>query len=162
MKSTSFLTADLYDAHPDACQVCPTQFKQYGKRRTFAGPIRTVSCRDDNVLVRRALETPGKGEVLVVDGGNSLESALLGDIMAEMARKNGWAGIIIFGAVRDSVVLGKINLGVKALGTNPKKSGKFGTGTSNTELRCGDVTFKPGNWVYSDDDGLLVFQGKVD
>ena len=154
--TTPFATADLYDDHADHCHVCPTQLRQYGGRRIFSGKIRTVLCCNDNVLVRRALEQKSSGEVLVVDGNNSLDSALVGDLMAELGRKNGWAGVIIFGAVRDAVALGKIGFGVKALGTNPKKSGKAGTGIPDVPVQNGGVTFVPGEWVYSDDDGLLV------
>ena len=161
MNTPTLITADLYDAHGDVCQSCSTQFKQYGLRRVFSGPIRTVKCLNDNVLVRRALETPFAGGVLVVDGGNSLDSALLGDLMAELGRKNGWAGVVIFGAVRDVVTLGTIDFGVKALGSNPKKSGKIGTGASNVEFQSGGVTFTPGHWIYSDDDGILVTPKKL-
>ena len=154
-------TADLFDAHSRDCESCSVQFRQFGRRRAFAGAIRTVVCRDDNALVRRALETPSPGEVLVVDGGGSLESALLGDVMAELGRKNGWAGAIIYGAVRDSLVLADLDFGVKAIGTNPKKSGKAGTGASDITVTIGGVDFIPGHWVYTDDDGLLIFPRKI-
>jgi len=151
-----FTTADLFDAHGAATQSCETQFRSFGGRRIFSGLIRTVQCRDDNVLIRRALETPSAGEVLVVDGGGSLASALLGDIMAEKGRKSGWSGIVILGAVRDAVALSSIDFGVKALGTNPKKSLKVGTGLTEIEIIFGGVTFVPGHYLYSDDDGILV------
>src|SRR4051812_6056761 len=106
MNTLAPITADLYDAHGDVCQSCSTQFKQYGQRRVFSGPLRTVKCLNDNLLVRNALEVPSAGGVLVVDGGNSLDAALLGDLMAELGRKNGWAGVVIFGAVRDVLTLG--------------------------------------------------------
>jgi len=150
------LTADLYDGHADVCQSCSTQFRQYGARRIFAGRIRTVQCRDDNVLVRRALESPARGEVLVVDGGGSVESALMGDVIAELGRKNGWAGVIIFGAVRDVATLAALDFGVKAIGSNPRKSAKTGAGQMDVEVRIGGVTFIPGHWAYSDDDGVLI------
>ena len=156
MNSRAFSTADLYDAHGDRCQSCSTQFRQFGGRKIFSGPIRTVQCRDDNVLVRRALTSPSEGEVLVVDGGGSLESALMGDLIAELGRQSGWAGVIIFGAVRDVVALAGMDFGVKALGSNPKKSGKTGTGQIEVEVRFGGAAFSPGRWVYSDDDGILV------
>ena len=151
-----FLTADLYDAHGEACRSCQTQFRQYGGRHAFSGQLRTVQCRDDNVLLRRALETRSAGEVLVVDGGGSLASALLGDIIAELGRGNGWSGVIIFGAIRDAAALGRIDWGVKALGSNPRKSAKTGAGAADIEVSFGGVAFVPGQWVYSDDDGILV------
>ena len=129
-----FFTADLYDAHGEACRSCQTQFRQYGGRRFFSGQIRTVQCRDDNVLLRRALESRANGDVLVVDGGASLASALLGDVIAGLGAKNGWSGVIVLGAVRDTVALGKIDLGIKALGSNPRKSAKAGAGATGVEV----------------------------
>ncbi|MDB6168398.1 MAG: regulator of ribonuclease [Verrucomicrobia bacterium] len=161
MSKPAFLTADLYDAHGAACESCPTQFHQYGGRRAFTGKIRTVQCRDDNALVRRCLEKPSEGEVLVVDGGGSLACALLGDLMAELGRKNGWSGVVIFGAIRDAVVLGTLDFGVKALGSNPKKSTKTAVGSVDADIVIGGVTFKPGQWLYSDDDGILVSAQKL-
>lgn len=161
MPTAPFTTADLCDAHQENCQVCSTQFRQYGGRRIFSGRLRTLECRNDNVLLRRALEQPSAGEVLVVDGGGSLETALIGDIIAGLGRKNGWAGVIIFGAVRDAVALGEMDFGVKALGTNPRKSGKAGTGQADVVVRQGGAVFTPGAWVYSDDDGLLVAAGPL-
>ena len=154
-------TADLFDAHGDRCQSCPVQFRQYGGRRFFFGPIRTVQCLNDNVRVRHLLETKTEGGVLVVDGGDSLASALLGDIMAELGRKNGWAGVILFGAIRDAAVLATIDFGVKALGSNPQKSRKEGTGSTDVVIRRGGLVFTPGDWVYSDDDGILVSPTKL-
>jgi regulator of ribonuclease activity A len=154
--AASFLTADLYDAHPDGCASCETQFKQYGGRRTFFGKIRTVKCLDDNVLLRGTLETPSSQEVLIVDGSGYLGSALMGDVIAALGAQNGWVGIIIFGAVRDARALEEIEFGVKALGSNPKKSSKNGKGSLDIDVSFGGVTFVPGHWVYSDDDGILI------
>lgn len=156
-----FSTADLYDAHGESCQSCQTQFRQYGGRRVFSGPVRTVQCRDDNVLLRRMLETGSSGGVLVVDGGGSLASALLGDVVAELGRRNGWSGVIIFGAIRDALALGRLDFGVKALGSNPRKSAKAGVGLVDPEISLGGVTFAPGQWAYSDDDGILVSRVKL-
>jgi len=161
MKTIPFSTADLCDIHEKSCQVCPTQFHQYGGRRVFSGRIRTIECHNDNVLLRRALEQPSPGEVLVVDGGGSLESALIGDIVAGLGLKNGWSGVIIFGAVRDVNALRALDFGVKALGTNPRKSAKTGAGRADVPVRAGGVLFTPGAWVYSDDDGLLVAPGPL-
>jgi regulator of ribonuclease activity A len=149
-------TADLSDAHGDACRSCETQFLQFGGRRAFSGRIRTVRCHGDNLLIRRALETRSEGGVLVVDGGGSLAAALLGDMLAALGHNNGWAGVVLFAAVRDSVALGKIDFGVKALGTNPKRGGKKGDGSVDVDVSFGGVTFVPGHWLYSDEDGILV------
>jgi len=151
-----FTTADLCDAAGERCQTCTVPFRQFGGRHAFAGRIRTVRCHADNALVRRTLETPAAGDVLVVDGGGWLGSALLGDQLAALGVKNGWAGVVIHGAVRDSVALGQMDFGVKALGTNPRKSEKRGLGELDVAVVLGGVTFSPGHWLYSDDDGLLV------
>jgi regulator of ribonuclease activity A len=155
-----FQTADLIDLHPH-CASCVTQFRQFGRITEFCGRIRTVKCYDDNVLVRQTLETPSLGEVLVVDGAGYLGSALLGDQIASLAIANGWAGVIINGAVRDSMTLRTMAIGVKALGTNPRKSGKDGVGQCDIPVSFGAVIFDPGSWVYSDDDGVLVAQRQL-
>lgn len=150
------ITPDLSDAHEDATRPCETQFRQYGARKRFAGAIRTVRCRGDNLLIRQMLETPSAGEVLIVDGGGSLAAALVGDMLAEKGRKSGWSGVVIFGAVRDTPVLAGMDFGVKALGTNPRRGTKLGAGATDVPVTFGGVTFTPGQWVYSDDDGILV------
>src|SRR5699024_1285673 len=126
--ATDFTTADLIDEHGDTLRSCATQFRGYGGRAFFAGPIRTVKCHEDNGLVKQVLNTPGEGAVLVVDGGGSLRSALMGDMIAEAAVTNGWSGVVINGAVRDTAALGELDLGVKALGSNPRKSLKDAAG----------------------------------
>jgi regulator of ribonuclease activity A len=156
-----FSTADLFDAFEARCSSCETQFKQYGGRRMFSGRIRTVQCLNDNVLLRRTLETASDGEVLVVDGSGSLGSALIGDIIAGLGAKNGWSGVIIFGAIRDVQRISCIDFGVKALGSNPKKSTKTGTGHIDTAVSFGGVTFTPGHWIYSDEDGIIVSGDKL-
>ena len=156
-----FVTADLIDAHGDKLQSCELQFRQYGGRRNFHGPVRTIRTREDNALLKQVLADPGHGAVLVVDGGGSLRTALIGDVIASAALNNGWAGVIIFGAVRDTVALGQLDLGVKALGSNPRKSGKAGTGSRDIAVSFGGVTFTPGAWVYSDDDGIVVSATKL-
>jgi regulator of ribonuclease activity A len=156
MTAPNFQTADLIDDFGDRCVSCDMQFRQFGNKTHFYGRIRTVKCYDDNVLVRRALETPSKGDVMVVDGAGFLGSALVGDQMAALALQNGWAGIVIFGGLRDSVALCGIDLGVKALGTNPKKSGKRGIGETDVPVTFGNAIFGPGGWIYSDPDGILV------
>ena len=120
-------TSDLFDAHPGAAS-CETQLRQFGGLRTFSGPIATVRCYEDNVLLRACVSEPGDGRVLVVDGGGSFGCALLGDNIAGIAVANGWAGIVVNGCVRDVTALAELPIGIKALGTNPRPSGKGGAG----------------------------------
>jgi regulator of ribonuclease activity A len=151
-----FSTADLVDEHGDALAVCDTQFRQFGKHRTFSGPLRTVSCFQDNALVKELLNSDGEGHVLVVDGGGSLHTALTGDLIAQAAVDHGWAGLVINGAVRDSAALAELEIGVKALGVNPRKSAKDGAGMVDVPVTFGGVTFTPGDVLYSDDDGVVL------
>ncbi|MFE2889304.1 ribonuclease E activity regulator RraA [Streptomyces sp. NPDC059272] len=149
-------TADLCDEHEAAISACEERFTLYGGIRAFHGRVVTVQCDEDNVLARRALSEPGRARVLVVDGGGSLRCALMGDQMAELAAENGWAGAIVNGAVRDVVALSRLPFGLAALGSNPRRSGKQGTGRRGVEVTFGGVTFRPGDTVYVDDDGLVV------
>ncbi len=150
-------TADLYDEHEEALASCQTQFRQFGGRAAFTGIVATVRCANDNALVKKLLSTTdGIGRVLVVDGGASLASALMGDMIAKAAVENGWEGVIINGPVRDSIELGTLDLGVKALGTNPRKSAKDGVGEVDVPVTFGEVTFAPGKRLWSDADGILV------
>ncbi|WP_433149046.1 ribonuclease E activity regulator RraA [Actinomadura nitritigenes] len=151
-----FATADLIDDFGDELRSCETQFRQYGGRTVFAGPVSTVRCHRDNGLVKRVLNTPGEGRVLVVDGAGSLASALMGDMIAASAVANGWAGVVINGAVRDVVALRGLDLGVKALGSNPRKSAKDGAGEVDAPVAFGGVEFSAGDWLYSDEDGIVV------
>ncbi|KAA1429843.1 ribonuclease E activity regulator RraA [Mycolicibacter arupensis] len=149
-------TADLVDEiGPDALS-CDVQFRQLGGRTEFAGRITTVRCFQDNALLKSVLSEPGDGGVLVIDGGGSLHTALVGDVIAELARGNGWAGLIVHGAVRDAATLRTLDLGIKALGTNPRKSTKTGAGERDVVLDFGGVTFVPGAVAHSDDDGIVV------
>ncbi|MFD3688461.1 ribonuclease E activity regulator RraA [Nocardiopsis sp. NPDC058631] len=154
--TSNFSTADLIDDHGDTLRSCSTQFRQFGGRTVFSGRVRTVRCHEDNGLVKQVLNTPGDGAVLVVDGGGSLRSALMGDMIAAAAVDNAWAGAVILGAVRDTRALGGLDLGVKALGSNPRKSAKDGAGRLDVPVVFGDVTFVPGEWLYSDEDGIVV------
>ncbi|MER5731446.1 ribonuclease E activity regulator RraA [Streptomyces sp. NPDC002138] len=156
MTVTPVPTADLYDEHGERLEICGTPFRQFGGRRAFAGPVRTLSCHEDNALLRELVNSPGDGAVLVVDGAGSLRTALVGDLIAGAAARNGWAGLVIRGAIRDSVALGGLDLGVKALGTIPRKSGKTGAGSVDEPLTFGDATFRPGDTVHCDDDGVVV------
>lgn len=156
------LTADLVDRYGDAVGSCDVQFRDFGERKKFHGPIRTIHTFEDNALIRKVLDGPGNGAVLVVDGGGSLRSALAGDMIAALALRNGWAGTVLYGAVRDSVQLSKLDLGIKALGTNPRKSGKSGVGKVDIPLSFGGVAFEPGQWIYADEDGVLVSPVEID
>jgi regulator of ribonuclease activity A len=148
-------TADLLDEHPDAA-VCTLLFRQFGGVASFEGEIATVRCFEDNVLVKQRVAEPGAGRVLVIDAGGSLRVALVGDSVAGLARENGWAGLILNGCVRDSAALRELAIGIKALGTHPKASGKAGDGEIDVPVTFGDVTFTPGARVASDDDGIVV------
>ncbi|WP_372454257.1 ribonuclease E activity regulator RraA [Streptomyces tardus] len=149
-------TADLYDEHGEALQSCDTQFRQYGGRSSFDGPISTVRCFQDNALLKAAFAEPGEGRVLVVDGGASVHTALMGDLIAASGVANGWAGIVINGAVRDTAILATLDLGVKALGSNPRKSSKTGEGARDVPVNFGGATFTPGARLHSDGDGVVL------
>jgi regulator of ribonuclease activity A len=149
-------TADLCDDHGDHVQVCEPAFHLYGGRRAFHGPVSTIFCFEDNSRVKEAVETPGNGRVLVVDGGGSRRRALLGDKLGLAAVTNGWAGVIIHGCIRDSAELAGMNLGVRALGTVPMRSEKRGAGERDVPVRFAGVTFRPGEYVYVDEDGIIV------
>ena len=151
----AIVTCDLFDAHPKA-QSCDLQFRSLGQRKSFAGRIRTIRCHEDNQLVKETLAKPSDGEVLVVDGGGSVHTALMGDMIAKSGMNNGWAGVIINGAVRDSETLDGLDFAAKALGSNPRKSAKDGTGERDVAVTFGGVTFVPGHYLYSDADGILV------
>lgn len=151
-------TADLYDELGDALQSCDLQLRQFGGRDRFAGRAVTVVCHQDNALLRSVLSEPGEGCVLVVDGGGSLHTALMGDVIAGLAVANAWSGVVINGGVRDVAMLRTLELGIKALGSNPRKSTKTGRGERDVPVEFGGVTFTPGDQVYSDDDGIVVLR----
>ncbi len=159
---TDFKTADLLDAHEDKpLQVVQPGFHNFGGRNKFSGEIVTLKIHEDNSLVREFVAMDGKGKVLVVDGGGSTRCALLGDMLAEKAAKNGWNGVIVYGLIRDSVDIGQMDIGVKALGTIPLKSVKRGFGVKGEPVRFHDVTFTQGEFVYSDEDGMIVSPVKL-
>lgn len=149
-------TADLADQIGPDIRSCDTQFTQYGGRTQFAGRVTTVKCFQDNALLKSILGESNPGGVLVIDGDASVHTALVGDIIAELGRSNGWVGIIANGAIRDAKTIGGMEIGVKALGTNPRKSTKTGEGERDVPLTLGGVTFTPGDTVYSDDDGIVL------
>ena len=152
----TFSTADLHDDHEDKVQVANILMQSFGQKTRFSGPISTVKCFEDNSLVRAALEEPGKGRVLVVDGGASIRCALVGDKLAELGMQNGWEGMVIHGCIRDSAVISTLDIGIKALGTNPRRSVKKGEGERDIALNFADTTLMPGNWLYADEDGILI------
>ena len=159
---SSFTTCDLCDAHEGdtsgAFRVLAPVFHDYGAVRAFAGPVHTVRAPEDNSRVREAVNSPGEGRVLVIDGGGSLESALVGDLIAASAVENGWAGIIVHGAIRDRAEIATLPLGVKALGSNPRKSAKDGVGVVDEVVTIDGVVFRPGARLFADEDGVLVEQ----
>ena len=151
-----FQTTDLCDANEGkVCAVAP-MFRSFGGKRCFAGPIRTLKVFEDNALVRSTLESPGKGSVLVVDGGGSMRCAMVGDQLALLGAKNDWVGILVYGCIRDSGQIASMDIGVFALGTHPMKSIKKGAGDVDIPVSFGGVTFAPGQWLYADEDGVIV------
>jgi regulator of ribonuclease activity A len=157
----SFATADLYDEYEEDLQIATPMFNDYGGNKQFSGPASTLKVFEDNSLVRAALEEPGQGKVLVVEGGASLRCALLGDMLAELGVENGWVGVIVHGCIRDSAVIGKMNIGVKALNTNPRKSVKKGIGDRDVAVTFADVTINSGDYIYADEDGFVVAKSKL-
>jgi len=149
-------TADLCDRHSDQLQVLEAGLVHFGGLQAFHGPIATVKCFEDNSRVREQLEAPGRGRVLVVDAGASPRCAMLGDQLAQLAIDNGWAGVLIYGMIRDSAMIEKMPIGVMALGTHPKKSLKLGVGQVDIALRFGGVDFQPGDWLCADADGVVL------
>ena len=153
-------TADILDEHGDRASVCTVAFRQFGGRRAFEGPISTVRCDEDNVVMRRRLSEPGNGGVLVVDGGGSRRVALAGEKVASLARDNGWAGMVINGCIRDAAALRGLDVGINAIGTTPRASGKAGLGEVDVPVTFGDVTFRPGDMLFSDEDGVVTLDAR--
>ena len=149
-------TADISDQYGDSLRVLAPVFRDFGAVRVFAGPVSTVKVFEDNSLVRSALETPGAGRVLVVDGGGSLRCALVGDNLARLGQQNQWAGIVVYGCIRDAVPMREIAIGVKALATNPRRSVKKGEGERDVIVRFAEVVIAPGDYLYADEDGVVV------
>jgi regulator of ribonuclease activity A len=157
----TFATCDICDANENkiadgSLAVLPPIFKSFGKKIAFAGPATTLKVFEDNVLVRTALETAGNGHVLIIDGGGSLRCALVGGNLGVLAEKNGWAGIVVNGCIRDSEEINQCNIGVRALATHPQRSIRKGVGDTNIQVSIAGVAIKPGDWIYADADGVLV------
>lgn len=149
-------TADLCDQFSDELEVCEPMFGDFGGELRFSGQIVTIKCFEDNSLVRDLTGEAGNGRVLVVDAGGSMRRAVVGDMLGKKAADNGWAGIIVYGCIRDSAALSALPIGVKALGTHPVKTDKRGEGQRDITIRFAGVTFRPGDWLYADEDGIVV------
>jgi regulator of ribonuclease activity A len=161
-----FATTDICDDHPQMLEdgrlaVLPPVFRTFGQRVKFAGPAVTLRVFEDNALVRSALEGPGEGRVLVVDGGGSLRRALVGGQLALLAQDNGWNGVVVYGCVRDSDEINSFEIGVRALAVHPQRGAKVGAGESNVRVIISGVPVNPGDWIYADADGILVAQQKL-
>jgi regulator of ribonuclease activity A len=151
-----FTTADLCDAFPRLVQPAEPLFREYGRVDRFAGPIETLKVFQDNALVRQALESDGRGRVLVVDGGGSLRSALVGGRLAALAHEKGWAGVLINGCVRDAAELSQVPIGIRALNTSPMPSEKEGVGERGGRVSFAGLAFSEGKYLYADKDGILL------
>ncbi|WP_027859054.1 ribonuclease E activity regulator RraA [Marinobacterium jannaschii] len=156
------LLPELCDQFRDLVTVVEPMFGNFGGREAFGGEIVTIKAFEDNSLVREQVAQPGAGKVLVVDGGGSLRCAMLGDMLAEKAALNGWEGIIIYGCIRDVNAIGELNIGVQALATHPMPTIKRGLGDLNVALTFGGVTFRPGEYIYADNNGVLVAPQKLE
>ena len=150
------LLPDLCDQHGDLLQVADPVFQDFGGKPLFYGRAVTLSCYEDNSLVRDLVTRPGHGKVMVIDGGGSLRRALLGDMIAEKAAKNGWEGMVIYGCIRDVDVIAQTDLGVQALASHPMKTEKRGIGDLNVAVTFAGVTFHPGHYIYADNNGVIV------
>jgi regulator of ribonuclease activity A len=149
-------TADLYDEYGDSLRVASPIFTDFGGRAAFDGIVSTVKVHEDNGLVRAALEEPGDGRVLVVDGGGSLRCALVGDNLAALGAGNGWAGIVVYGCIRDADPISNIEIGVKAIATNPRKSIKKNVGDRDITVQVAEIVIAPGDHLYADRDGIVI------
>lgn len=156
--SLDFSTCDLCDLHKgdESLRVLPPVFRDFGARLRFAGPVATVKCHEDNSLVKAAVDAPGQGRVLVVDGGGSLRKALLGGNLGAAAARNGWAGVVIDGAVRDVAELAACAVGIRALAAMPSPTDRQGQGQRDVVLQMRGVWVRPGDWLYADADGIVL------
>ncbi len=160
MTASDFSTCDLCDAHKAATdgafRVLPPVFRDFGKRSRFAGMVSTVKCFEDNSLVKAALESPGQGRVLVVDGGASLRRALVGGNIGVSAARNGWAGVVVNGCVRDVAELAECDVGIRALAVIPLPTERRNEGQSDVPVLIDGVWVRPGDWLVADADGIVV------
>jgi len=156
-----FTTANLCDQYGEAVRVAEPIFSDFGLRKAFSGPVTTVAAIGDNTLVAAALDETGAGRVLVIDGSGARDCALVGDRLAFLAYQHNWSGVVVHGSVRDSGELQSIDIGIKALGTFPRRSIKSGRGQRDIPVTFAGVLFRPGDWVYADQDGLIVADAKL-
>lgn len=154
--------ADLYDEHGEALRIAAPVFRDYGGVRQFQGPVAILKVHEDNTLVRSTLEQPGDGRVLVVDGGGSMRCALVGDQLGELGVRNGWSGIVVYGCVRDVDPLSRLAIGIRALGSNPRKSARRGEGSRDLTVRFAEIVINPGDYLYADADGIVVADRQLD
>jgi regulator of ribonuclease activity A len=161
VNSSIIITPDLCDEYPDLVQVLTPMLQNFGGIDSFGGEIVTVKCFEDNSIVKEQVALPGQGRVMVVDGGGSMRNALLGDMLAEKAAENGWEGLIIYGCIRDVDVIRQTKLGVQAIATHPRKTEKRGVGDLNIPVTFGGITFVPGQYVYADNNGVIVAPTKL-
>ncbi len=159
---TNLSTPDLCDQFPEQVRVLDPVFSSYGGQAQFFGEVVTIKCFEDNSVVKQLLNEAGLGRVIVMDGGGSLRRAILGDMLAENAVKNGWSGLIINGCIRDCDEIAKLPLGVKALNTHPMKTEKRGLGDLNVPVTFAGQTIKPGHWVYADNNGIVLSDQPLD
>ena len=159
--TNNFKTADLCDEFSTSLQIIEPGFISYGGQLCFYGPVSTVKCFEDNSKVRQQLSTPGHGRVLMIDAGASTRCAMLGDLLVGFGVENDWAGIIMYGMIRDSVDISNMPIGVMALGTHPKKSEKKNKGDIDIDINFPGATIKPGDWVYADQDGIIISNKKL-
>ncbi|QWF16184.1 ribonuclease E activity regulator RraA [Lysobacter capsici] len=152
-------TCDLCDHHDAQVRVLELPLRDYGGRIGFDGIVSTIKAYEDNSRVRDAVAEPGNGRVLVIDGGGSMRRSMLGDLLAAKALENGWAGVVVFGAIRDSAAIGAMALGVKALGTCPRKTDKLGQGLRDVPVEFGGLVIRPGEWLCADADGVVLADG---
>jgi regulator of ribonuclease activity A len=155
------LLPDLFDQYEQQLQLAQPLFNDYGGKSIFSGEIVTVSCFNDNSKVKELVAIDGRGKVMVVDGKASLTRALLGDMLAEKAVKNGWQGIVINGCIRDAGTIATLPLGVKALGCNPIKTEKLGVGEINKTINFANIEFIAGQYIYGDANGLAVSEKQL-
>jgi len=156
-----FRTTDLYDQYLEDLQVAAPLFRDFGGRRRFSGQIVTLKAFEDNTFLKAAFEGDGEGKVLVVDSAASMRAAMMGDVMADLGASNGWEGVVINGCIRDSADVAKVDLGVKALATIPRKTVKRNQGVMDIPLQFAEVMFHPGHWLYADEDGIVISRSSL-
>jgi len=154
-------TCDLYDEFGDKARVASPIFQDFGGRKSFTGVVTTIKCFEDNSRLKELVATPGRGKVLVVDGGGSKRCALMGDMIAKEAIANEWEGVVIYGCIRDKSILATLDIGVKAIGAIPRKSMKRQEGQVDIPIALGDINCRSGDVLFADEDGILILDEKV-